>query len=219
MNAAMTEPKPLLPPVVSDRLLLAADMAGTLIFAIEGASAAIRGSLDLLGLMVLAFAVALGGGTMRDLLIGAVPPASLRDWRYPALAFCGAALTFALHHTIEAMPPNVLMVLDAAGLSLFAIAGTRKALLYQLHPFIAVLLGAITGVGGGVIRDLFLGQVPNVLRADVYATAALVGSACMILAGKLRIPPAISAVLGGTVCFLLRVISVWQHWNLPRVAH
>jgi uncharacterized membrane protein YeiH len=215
----MTDSKPLLPTVVPDRLLLAADMAGTLIFAIEGASAAIRGNLDLLGLMVLAFAVALGGGTIRDVLIGAVPPASLRDWRYPALAFSGALIAFALHRTIEGMPPNVLMVLDAAGLSLFAIAGTRKALLYDLHPFIAVLLGAITGVGGGVIRDLFLGQIPNVLRADIYATAALIGSACMIAAGKLRLSPAVSAMLGGTVCFLLRVISVWRHWNLPRVAH
>jgi uncharacterized membrane protein YeiH len=204
---------------VADRLLFAADMAGTLLFAIEGASAAIRGNLDVLGLMVLAFAVALGGGIIRDLLIGAVPPASLRDWRYAVLAFLGAAITFVLHRTIEGIPPSVLMVLDAAGLSLFAMAGARKAQLYGIHPFIAVLLGAITGVGGGVIRDVFLGQIPNVLRADVYATAALAGSACMIAAGKLRLPVILSAVIGGTVCFLLRVISVWQHWNLPHAIH
>jgi len=215
----MTESRPLLPVVVPDHLLLAADMAGTLIFAIEGAIAGVRGDLDLLGLMVLAFAVALGGGITRDVLIGAVPPAGLRDWRYAALAFSGAALTFGLHGFIAQIPLNVLMVLDAAGLSLFAMAGTHKALLYKLHPFIAALLGTITGVGGGVIRDLFLGQIPNVLRADVYATAALAGSACMIAARKLHMPPAWSAVLGGTVCFLLRVISVWRHWNLPHVAH
>lgn len=217
MNPPVKESKAALPAIVPDHLLLAADMAGTLLFAIEGASAAIRGNLDLLGLMVLAFAVALGGGTIRDLLIGAVPPASLRDWRYTALAFSGAAITFVLHRTIEGIPPNVLMVLDAAGLSLFAMAGTRKAVLYKLHPFIAILLGAITGVGGGVIRDLFLGQIPNVLRADVYATAAMAGSACMIAACRLRLPPALSALLGGGVCFALRVVSVWRHWNLPHV--
>ena len=213
----MSETKTAIHLIAPDRLLLAADLAGTLLFAIEGATAAIRGNMDLLGLMVLAFAVALGGGITRDVLIGAVPPAGLRDWRYAALAFTGAFLTFVLHRGVEAMPPNVLMVLDAAGLSLFAMAGTRKALLYNLHPFIAVLLGAITGVGGGVIRDIFLAQVPNVLRADIYATAALAGSACMIAACKLRLSPALSAMIGGVVCFLLRVMSVWHHWNLPRV--
>jgi uncharacterized membrane protein YeiH len=86
-----------------------------------------------------------------------------------------------------------------------------------LHPFIAILLGAITGVGGGIIRDIFLVQIPNVLRADVYATAALAGSAVMVAALRLRASPLLSAIIGGFVCFLLRVISVWQHWNLPRV--
>ena len=135
-------------------------------------------------------------------------------WRLAVRRSCSRSIA-----RIEAVPPNVLMVLDAAGLSLFAMAGTRKALLYELHPFIAILLGAITGVGGGVIRDVFLGQIPNVLRADVYATAAMAGSACMIAACKLRISPALSATLGGLVCFLLRVVSVWRHWNLPRAVH
>lgn len=206
------------PPLIApDRLLLVADMSGTFLFAVEGAIAAVMGDLDFLGIMVLAFAVALGGGITRDVLIGAVPPAALRDWRYPALAFTGAVFTIALHPTVQRIPPNLLLVLDAAALSLFAMAGTRKALLYHLHPFIAVLLGAITGVGGGVIRDLFLARIPSVLRADIYATAALAGSACMILAGRLRASPVASAVIGAMVCFWLRVISVWQHWNLPHV--
>ncbi len=215
----MPEFKPVVAAISPDRLLFVADMAGTLIFAVEGAIAAIHGNLDLLGLMVLAFAVALGGGIIRDLLIGAVPPAALRDWRYPAVAFIGAILVFFLHRIVEGFPPFELMVLDAAGLSLFAIAGTRKALLFHLHPFIAILLGAVTGVGGGITRDVFLAQIPNVLRADVYATAALAGCACMVAAGKLKVNPTLAAVLGGAVCFVLRVISVWQHWNLPRVNH
>ena len=201
----------------SDRILFVADMAGTLLFAVEGASAAISGNLDLLGLIVLAFATALGGGIVRDVLIGAVPPAALRDWRYAAVAFSGGTIVFFLHHFLEAIPPNLVMVLDAAGLALFAIAGTEKALLHKMHPFIAVLLGTITAVGGGTIRDLFLARTPRVLEADVYATAALAGSVVMILMGRLRLSPAAAAFSGGAVCFLLRVISVWENWNLPKV--
>jgi uncharacterized membrane protein YeiH len=201
----------------SDRLLLTADFVGTLLFSMEGAGAAVHAGLDLLGLMVLAFATALGGGIIRDVLIGAAPPQSLRDWRYSATAFAGAALVFFLHPFIPLLSGNLIMVLDAAGLSLFAVAGTEKALLYKMHPLIAVLMGTITGVGGGTIRDILLAQVPAVLRSDVYATAALIGSAVMILSRRLRLPNTASAILGGSICFFLRVISVWRHWNLPRL--
>jgi uncharacterized membrane protein YeiH len=201
-----------------ERLLFAVDLAGTLLFAIEGATAAIGGNLDFFGLMVLAFATALGGGIIRDLLIGAVPPSSLRDWRYSAVAFAGAAVVFFLHRFVQGIPGEILIVLDAAGLALFAVAGTQKALIYKMHPFVAILLGTITGVGGGTIRDMLLAQVPTVLRADVYATAALAGSAVMIVSRRLGLPPTLAAVLGGVVCFGLRLVSVWQHWNLPRVA-
>jgi len=201
-----------------DKILFAADMAGTLLFAVEGASAAIGGNLDLLGLMVLAFATALGGGIVRDLLIGYVPPAALRDWRYAAVAFSGGTIVFFLHQFVQQLPSNLVMVLDAAGLSLFAIAGTEKALLHKMHPFVAVLLGTVTAVGGGTLRDLFLARTPKVLEADVYATAALAGAVVMILAGKLKFSPVVAALSGGVVCFLLRVISVWEHWNLPKVS-
>jgi uncharacterized membrane protein YeiH len=199
-----------------DRLLSVADIAGTFLFAIEGATAAVTGDLDLLGLMVLAFATALAAGIARDLLIGAVPPQSLRDWRYPTVAFTGAAIVFFMRPFFENLPTQPLIVLDAAALALFAVAGTEKALKYKMHPFIASLLGTITAVGGGTIRDVFLAQVPNVLRADVYATAALLGSAVMIIARRrLRMGDTQSALLGGTSCFLIRLISVWRHWNLP----
>jgi uncharacterized membrane protein YeiH len=201
----------------ANKLLFAVDIAGTFVFAVEGATAAMRGNLDLLGLMVLAFATAMGGGIIRDVLIGDAPPASLRDWRYAAVAFAGGAVVFFLHQFVQSIPGNVILVLDAAGLSLFAIAGTQKALVFGMHPLVAILLGTITGVGGGTVRDVLLAQVPSVLRADVYATAALAGSAVMIAGCKAGTPRAWAAALGGTVCFLLRVISVWQHWNLPRV--
>jgi uncharacterized membrane protein YeiH len=201
----------------SDRLLFAADMVGTLLFAMEGATAATQGNLDVFGLLVLAFATALAGGIFRDLLIGEVPPASLRDWRYSAMAFAGGLIVFVANRMVAGIPASMIMVLDAAGLGLFAVAGTQKALAYKMHGFVAILMGGITGVGGGVVRDIFLAQVPAVLRADVYATAALLGSACMVLGLKLRLRPWIAALVGGMVCFLLRVISVWQHWNLPHL--
>jgi uncharacterized membrane protein YeiH len=206
----------------SDRLLFAVDLAGTLLFGIEGATAAIAGNLDFLGLMVLAFSTALAGGIIRDLLIGAVPPSSLRDWRYAATAFAGGAIVFFMHRLFmqgiaQGVPATVIMCLDAADLGLFAVAGTEKALLHRMHSFIAILLGTITAVGGGTVRDMLLAQVPTVLRADVYATAAMAGSAVMILARRLGLSPNLAAGLGGIVCFVLRVVSVWQHWNLPRV--
>lgn len=200
----------------SDHLLFAADIVGTLVFAVEGAMAAVDGNLDLIGILTLAFCTALGGGIVRDVLLGALPPASLRDWRYPTIAFTAAILVFFLHRGVRAIPGFEIQVLDAAGLALFATAGTLKAMLHRMNPLVAVLLGTITGVGGGTIRDVLLNQVPGVLRFEVYATAALVGSACMIAAKKTRMPTGAAAAFGGSVCFLLRVVSLWQHWNLPR---
>jgi uncharacterized membrane protein YeiH len=200
-----------------NRLLTIADLAGTFLFAIEGATAAVAADLDLLGLMVLAFSTALAGGITRDLLIGAAPPQSLRDWRYPTIAFTGAAMVFFLHPILEHLPPQPLIVLDAAALALFAVAGTEKARHYKMHPFVAVLLGTVTAVGGGTIRDIFLAQIPNVLKADVYATAAMLGSIVMLTARKLGMGNTASAILGGGACFAIRLISVWRHWNLPHV--
>jgi uncharacterized membrane protein YeiH len=200
----------------SGKLLLVIDLVGTFLFGMEDAAASIANNLDLLGLVVLAFATALGGGIIRDLLIGAVPPGALRDWRYSTAAFTGGAIMFFLHRFVFVMSSSAIMVLDAGGLALFAVAGTEKALIYKMHPFIAILLGTITGVGGGTLRDVLLAQIPTVLRADVYATAALAGAVVMIAAGKLRASPTWAAILDGAVCFLLGVVSVWQHWNLPK---
>ena len=203
--------------VIGPKLLSAVDLAGTFLFAVEGATAAIAGHLDLLGIMVLSFATALAGGVIRDLLIGAVPPEAFRDWRYSVVAFTAAGFVFVLHHSVQQVPGTLLMVLDAAGLGLFAVAGTEKALAYGIHPFIATLMGTITAVGGGMVWDILLAQVPSVLRTEVYATAALLGSLVLIPCRRLRVSPTLAAVAGGTVCFALRVVSVLEHWNLPRV--
>ena len=133
----------------SARLLLIVDLLGTFVFALEGAIAAVQGDLDLLGVMVLAFATALGGGIIRDLLIGAVPPNAIRDWRYPTTAFIAAGFVFLRHSSVSHIPAWFLLTADAAGLSLFAVAGAAKALDFHIHPMLAVLMGGITGVGEG----------------------------------------------------------------------
>jgi uncharacterized membrane protein YeiH len=178
--------------------------------------AAVNANLDLIGVLVLAFCTALGGGIIRDVLLGSLPPAALRDWRYPVVAFTGAIMVFFLHHYVRAVPIAVIQVMDAAGLAIFAVAGTLKALTHRMNPLVAVMLGTITGVGGGTMRDVLLNQIPTVLRLEVYATAALVGAACMIAVRKVRISSNVAAATGAVTCFLLRVVSLWLHWNLPR---
>ena len=201
----------------SARLLLVVDLLGTFLFGLEGATAATRGNLDLLGLMVLAFATALGGGILRDLLIGASPPNSIRDWRYSATAFLAAAFVFLWHTTVSHFPNSVMVTLDAAGLGLFAVAGAQKAIEYDIPPLIAILMGGVTGVGGGTICDVLLARVPVVLRSDVYATAALLGATIVVLGLKLKMRPVVAMTVGAIACFALRMVAVWQHWNLPRV--
>ncbi len=202
----------------ADRLLFVVDHAGTVLFAMEGAFAAIAGNLDFFGVMVVSFATALGGGLLRDVLIGATPPQSIRDWSYAVSAFTTGGAVFVLHQFARQIPSGLLMILDAAGLALFAVAGTQKALGYGIPPFISILMGTITGVGGGAIRDILLMHVPIILYTDIYATAALAGSAVMVLGRRLRLHPTLAAVLGGVVCFALRVCAVWFHWNLPKVS-
>jgi uncharacterized membrane protein YeiH len=202
----------------SARLLLIVDLLGTFVFALEGAIAAVQGNLDLLGVMVLAFATALGGGIVRDLLIDAAPPNAIRDWRYPTTAFIAAAFVFLPHGSVSHIPASFLLTADAAGLSLFAVAGAGKALDFHIHPMLAVLMGGITGVGGGTIRDILLNRIPTVLHSDIYATAALLGATVMVAGLKLKMRPVLATSLGAAACFALRMLAVWHHWNLPKVA-
>ncbi|WP_263417007.1 trimeric intracellular cation channel family protein [Terriglobus albidus] len=160
-----------------DLVLMTADFAGTLLFAMERALAGIRGAMDLSGILVLAFITAVGGGIVCDLLIGATPPTSIKDWRYGAIAFTGGMLAFLFHGAMAQQAGSLLMrALDAAGLSLFAIAGATKALEFGMHPIMAVLLGTITGCGVATIRDILSKYDSGVLRADIYASAALLGA-------------------------------------------
>lgn len=200
-----------------DFLLLVVDLMGVFVFAVEGGLAAIRSDLDVLGLLVIAFATALGGGIIRDLLIGAIPPNSVRDWRYPGTALAGGAAVFFFLPVIQQVPQNLLITLDAAGLSLCAIAGAGKASEYGIHPLLAVLMGAVTGVGGGTARDILLNRVPSVLQSDVYAAAALAGALVVVIGLRTSFQRWVTMTAGALTCFLLRIVAVWQHWNLPHV--
>ncbi|MEO6816218.1 MAG: TRIC cation channel family protein [Edaphobacter sp.] len=200
-----------------DFLLVVVDLLGTYVFAVEGAMTAIRANLDLLGLLVLSFATALGGGIIRDMLIGAVPPNSIRDWRYGATALAGGGTVFFFYQFFQSVPQPLLITLDAAGLALFAVAGAEKALEFGINPLIAVLMGGLTGVGGGTIRDVLLAQVPAVLRTDVYAAAALAGAIVVVVGIRMKLPRGLVMTLGASACFVLRMVAVGQHWNLPRV--
>lgn len=204
--------------MVRQRVVLIADLIGTAVFAIEGAIMAIHAGLDLLGVLVLSFIVALGGGVIRDVLIGAVPPNALRDWRYPTLAFVAGLTTFLFHAQIANVPPMFLTTLDAAGLALFAVAGAEKAIDYKVSAISAILMGAITGCGGGVIRDMLLARIPMVLNADIYASAALLGAAVVVAGRRLGCPPEVAAVGGFVACFAVRMAAVHYGWSLPRIA-
>jgi len=195
-------------------LLLAFDLAGTFVFAISGAMLGIRRRLDIFGILVLSFAASSAGGIMRDVLIGAVPPAAISDWRYLGVALAAGLLTFFGYTPIRRLRPAIL-ICDAAGLALFAVAGTQKALAYGLNPLMAALLGMLTGIGGGIARDLLVSQTPTVLHRDLYAIAALAGAALVVIGHALSWPVVPTAFAGAALCFGLRLLAIRHGWNLP----
>src|SRR5688572_1969709 len=157
-------------------VLLVLDLAGTFAFALNGALTAVRAArLDIVGVVTLGMITALGGGIIRDVLLGDLPPATFRDWRYLAVAATGGLVAFLLGRRLDRLA-MVITVLDAAGLALFSVTGASKALDFGLGPAQAVILGAVTGVGGGTLRDVLLGRIPSVLHRELYAIPALLGA-------------------------------------------
>jgi uncharacterized membrane protein YeiH len=166
------------------------------------------------GVGVLAFVAGNAGGVTRDLLIGAVPPAAIQDWRYIAVSLAAGGVTLLGYWNIKRLRPIVLL-LDAAGLGLFAVAGTQKALAFGVNPFVAALLGMLTGIGGGVLRDLLVNEIPIVLRADLYALAALAGAGVVVAGQLLHWSPAPTTITGATLCVGMRLVAIRRGWNLP----
>jgi uncharacterized membrane protein YeiH len=196
-------------------MVVALDLAGTFAFAVLGALAAARRGLDLFGVLVVAFVASCFGGIARDILIGAVPPAALTNWAYIAVSTLAGAIAF---WGGAAMEPAIgpLRLLDAAGLAFFAVAGAQKALAFGLDPLMAALLGMLTGIGGGIARDVLLAQVPDVLKpTEIYALASLAGAGIVSLGAALSLPAVPAALAGGAVCFGLRVLALRFGWRLP----
>ena len=197
--------------------LLVLDLIGTFVFALSGAVAGVRERLDLFGVLVLSFAAASAGGIMRDLLIGAVPPAAITDWRYLAVSLLAGLVVFFWYPISERLRNlrNHVLVFDAAGLALFAVAGTQKALGYRLNPIMAALLGVLTGIGGGMLRDVLVAEVPAVLRSELYAVAALAGALLVVAGYVLNFPPTTMAMTGAALCFGMRLVAIRRGWRLP----
>lgn len=195
-------------------LLLVLDLVGTFVFALSGAAAAAKKRLDLFGVLVLSYVTGNAGGIARDVLIGAEPPAAIRDWRYLAVSLLAGFIIFFRPSLIDRLRSPVLLF-DAAGLGLFAVTGTQKALGFGLHPVMAAFLGMLSGIGGGMFRDLLLAEIPTVLRADLYAVAALAGAAIVVLGASLRLPSTVATIAGAIFCFLLRFLAIRRGWHLP----
>ena len=200
-------------------LLLALDLTGTFAFALNGAFTAMRVvRLDIVGVVTLGMMTALGGGILRDILIDALPPATFSDWRYLAVAAAGGLLAFTLGHLLERLS-TLITVLDAAGLSLFAVTGASKALAFGLGAGQAVILGAVTGVGGGTLRDVLIRRVPTVLRAGLYAVPAFVGAAITVGTGRAGVYGIPAALAAAAACFFIRMAGVRYDLNAPSVPY
>lgn len=190
------------------------DLLGTFAFALSGASASIEARLDAFGVVVVAYVTACGGGILRDLCLGAVPPAAIALWRYAAVALLAAALAAWPHSVLRRFKQPVL-VFDAIGLGFFAVTGAQKALLLSGNVEVAIVLGVATAVGGGLLRDVVLNRVPVVLQREIYASAALLGAAIEVLGQRRGWPPALALALGAGACAALRFLALWRHWRLP----
>ena len=197
-------------------LLLALDLAGTFAFALNGALTAIRvAHLDIIGVVTLGMVTALGGGIVRDIIVDYLPPATFGDWRYLAVAAAGSLIAFLLGRRLEWLLAPIT-VLDAAGLSLFAVTGASKALVLGLGPAQAVILGAVTGVGGGTIRDVLTQRIPTVLRSELYAIPALAGATVTVMSIRLGAYGVPAAVGAAVVCFVIRMLGVRFGLQAPR---
>lgn len=199
------------------KLTVVLDLVGTFVFAISGATAGIKHKLDIFGILVLSFAAANAGGITRDLLIGATPPPAITDWRYIVVAFLAGLVTFFCNRKLHRLR-DVVLVFDAAGLAVFAVSGTLKALAFHLGPLTAMLLGMLTGIGGGMLRDILVADIPAVLSGDIYALAALAGAAVVVIGTKLHLPSEPVTAAGAVLCFGLRLVAIKRKWSLPTAA-
>lgn len=193
------------------------NLIGTFAFGLTGGILAVRKKMDLFGVLVLSVATGLGGGIMRDLILGRTPPTTLVDWRYLAAAGVAGLLVFFDFRQIVRWS-RFVTAFDAAGLAIFTVTGTTIALAAALSPVPAVLLGMLTGIGGGALRDVLAAEVPLVLRSEIYAVASLLGAIIVALADQAQALGPSAEIIAALATFVLRMVSVWRGWKIP-IAH
>ncbi len=196
-------------------LQLVLELLGTFVFGLNGALTAMEfENLDLVGVVALAVITALGGGIIRDVLIGSLPPAAFRDWRYLAVGGGAGVVAFGARQLWLRLERSIT-ILDAAGLSLFCVTGTATAFAAHLGPFQSVVLGTVTGVGGGTVRDVIIRRVPTVLSSGLYAIPAACGATLAAVALELHFYGGAIAVVAAAVCFAIRMAGVRFNLNVP----
>lgn len=195
-------------------MLVLFDFAGIFVFAAAGALAGVRKGYDVFGVLVLAGTTGLGGGFLRDVLIGATPPAALADWRYLVVPVVAGVLTFRFHPAVGRRE-RAITVLDAFGLALFCVTGAVKAVDYGLGPVPAALMGMATGIGGGMLRDVLTGRPPQVFNNELYATPALSGAMVAALLHRADQPLWLVGMAGGGLCLVWRLLAIWRGWYAP----
>jgi uncharacterized membrane protein YeiH len=196
-------------------VLVTLDLVGTFAFALNGALTALRAArLDIVGVITLGMITALGGGTIRDVLLDSLPPATFVDWRYLAVAAAGGLIAFLFGRGLERLNTPIT-VLDAAGLSLFAVTGAGKAIALGFGPAQAVLVGGITAVGGGTLRDVLIRRIPFVLTSELYAIPALIGATVLVVLDLFDTAVSFAALAGAALCFVIRMVGVRFGLNAP----
>jgi uncharacterized membrane protein YeiH len=194
--------------------LVVLDLVGIFFFAVAGALVAVRKNLDIFAALVLGGVTGLGGGFIRDVLIGATPPAALADWRYLLVPVAAGLLTFAFHPTVGRLE-RVVTLFDAAGLAVFCVTGALKAVDYGLSPLPAALMGMVTGIGGGMLRDVLAGSVPVIFEGVLYATPALAGAVVAVLLDRTELPVLVAALAGFSTCLVWRLLALVRGWSAP----
>lgn len=195
-------------------LLVVLDLVGIFVFALSGGLVAVRKELDVFGVLVLAGSTGLGGGFLRDVLIGATPPAALADWRYLLVPVAAGLVTFSFHVAVGRQE-RLVNVFDAFGLAAFCTAGALKAHDAGLGPVPSALMGMVTGIGGGMIRDVLAGRVPVIFTGELYATPALAGGAIAVVGLELGAPQLPVVLAGAAVCLVWRLLAMWRGWAAP----
>lgn len=198
-------------------LLYTLDLIGTVAFAASGALAGVKRGMDLFGVMVLGVVTAIGGGTIRDLLLGDLPPFCLRNEIYLWLPILVALVVFFTHRGLPKFAP-VLLYLDAIGLGTFTVIGTGKAISMGAGPFGSVLMGVMTGTAGGVLRDILSNEVPLIMRREIYASACILGGGILVLLQSVNIQENLTLLIAASTVILLRILAIRHNWSLPKAA-